>query len=304
MRRNPVVGQADVAVGRGRRQEAKLPNDVVPHGQGHVEMTAGRNERMAIVTRLVAEHLVDVASLLGAFGKDVVEHGVVAGVVLDDLAHRANLVGVVGGLHAPIGVQLGGQRRGNPHELMGDDEAPGVRGLGPKRANGGQPRLGQAHVHLIVPALFVARGVDAESLVEMALQGVQRLCRGAPDVDQDHLRALLAARDRIAKQPPTVDDLDAVALLNLAEALCIGPGASAVQRGVEHLALGAEPGVGITLGGEQRAEQDGAVDGGDIVGGGEQALQHGADAPDLGHGLVGYVDDVEHRLEHPCDSSR
>ena len=124
----------------------------------------------------------------------------------------------------------------------------------------------------------------------MELVVVDDLAGDAPGIDQDHLML------GIAEAPHTIQQVHVHALLDLAQP----PGerlrglVDALQRGIDDsqaIARRGQPLHLIAVPGIERADHDGAAHGRVVGRRAEQAIEHGADAPDLEAGFVGGVND-------------
>ncbi len=289
-----VVGQANVGAGHLGAEEAHLADDFVTDGEGHVEMPSGDDEGVSEISELISEDAVDGEALSRGLAEDVVEHGVVAGMILDDAADGGDFVCMEDGSQVQLGVELGGEGRGEAHEFVGDDDGAVLGGS--EDAKDGEARLGESDVLFIVPARFIARRWDTEGVEELELQFVDRLEGSAGDIDEDDFGALDDTGVRLAQDAAAVNDVHIEAALNLAEGFGKRMIETAIDGGIEHLAFGAEARVGVAIAGEERAEQDGAVDVLGVVVCGDEAFKDGADAAHFVNGFVGDVDECKHGL--------
>ena len=117
----------------------------------------------------------------------------------------------------------------------------------------------------------------------------------AADVDQQHFGRADHAGLLVDELPPAVDDAHAELLLDLAEAGGQRRAVELVEAGIEHLAVGAEALLAAVSIGQNGPDEDVPVDGIEVDGAGEEALEHRSNAADLLDRLVGDVDNSLHK---------
>ena len=161
----------------------------------------------------------------------------------------------------------------------------------PQRLECGDGRGGQPDVLLEFPQVLVEMTLHAELLEEPALEIVEHAGIHVAHVDQQDLGRAADARVLIDEGASPVDDADVVETLDPAEGGAVAGVDEAVDGGVQDLAALAEPVLDRAFGREQRTDQDRAVNGFQVRGTGEEALQNGPDAADLARRLMGDVND-------------
>ncbi len=140
-------------------------------------------------------------------------------------------------------------------------------------ADGFETRLGDAAILLKIPDVLIAGGFDAEILEEVEFEGIQFGNVVVANVDEDDFRFCRDAGERLVKGPFSVDDFDAVFILDVGEVIGIGGIAQAIEPGIENLRA-VKTILNGSVGGEEGAEENVAANFRTIGFGCDQAVKN------------------------------
>jgi len=219
----------------------------------------GVNEGIFEVQVLVAEDVFDVEFLLVSFFDDVVKHCVVAGVVLDDFPNRRYFVGIEDSFIIARLVENSGQGSGHTHILVGDND--GFVGGGADGFEDGQGGGGEADILFEFPEVFVEVAADFEFFKKFAFEFVDWAYVGVSDIEEDDFRGGFDARLGIDEGSSAVDDADVVEGFDFGKGGGVAGVDKSVDRGIKDFAVVAEAVEDRAVGCEERADDDGAVNG-------------------------------------------
>ena len=294
--RHTVVGDLRIDVHKYRPKEARLFERVVADGKNRIAIFRRLHQSVLVISALIPKDIFNVMSLGDGGAHDVVKHGVVAGMALDDPPHRRHFMRIEDRAEIrPFAFQHRRQRGGHAHVLVAEDHAwLGAAGGGAQRMQRRNRRFGQARVLLVIPDVLELGAVDAELFPQHELELPDLPGVVAADVDQQNLRRRYRPALLVHKPTAAVDDADVVGLLDLAEAGGQRRAVEVVEAGVQHFALRPEALLAALVAGPERADEDVARRLLQVHLAGQQTLEHRADAADLLDRFVGDVDDRLH----------
>ena len=188
---------------------------------------------MFVEAGLGAEDVFDVFALGDGFVEDVVEHGVVAGMLFDDAAHGGDFVGVEDGTKLARVAGAGGEGGGHSHVFVGEDDRLVAVHAGADGADGFEAGLGDAEVLLVIPDVFVLGGIDVVIFEEDEFEDAHFFGVVGADVDEDDFRFGGDAGEGIVEGFFAVDDFDAEVVFDAGEIVGVVGVAIAVDAGVE-----------------------------------------------------------------------
>ena len=121
---NAVVGDLRFHRGKVRREKLDLFLHVIADAENAIAVAGGLDQSVPVIVGLIPEDVLDIMPGGDCRAHYVIEHGVMAGMMLDQTAHGRDFVGVKDGaeLRAP-GVHDGGEGRGHAHVFMRKDDA-------------------------------------------------------------------------------------------------------------------------------------------------------------------------------------
>ncbi len=163
---------------------------------------------------------------------------------------------------------------------------------------GGDGRLGQAGVLLVIPDVLVFAAVDAEFFPKLEFEFRQPAGVVAAHVEQDDFGDGNSAGFLVDEFAAAVNDADIERLLDFAESAGQRGAEEIIEAAVEHFAAGPEALLAVGVAGPEGADEDVALGFFEIGFAGEQTVQHRADAADLLNRFVGYVNDNLHGMLH------
>ena len=248
---------------------------------------------MFVEAGLGAEDVLDELALGDGAREDVVEHGVVAGVLFDEAAHGGDFVGVKDGTELARIARAGAEGRGHAHVFVAQDDGFVAVATAADGADGFEAGLGDAAILFVIPDVLVGGAVDAVVLKEDKLEHAHFFRVVGTDVDEDDFRFGGDAGEGVVEGFFAVDDFDAEVVFDAGEVVGVLGIAVAVDAGVEDGAA-VEATFHGAVGGEEGSEEDVAADGGVVGFGGDEAMEDGADAADFVDGFVGDVNDRFH----------
>ena len=252
-----VINDADVLRLEFRREEPQFIGDESADGENGVAVFGGVNEGIFEVQVLVAEDVFDVEFLLVSFFDDVVKHCVVAGVVLDDFAHRRDFVGVEDSFIIARLVENSGQGGGHTHILVGDND--GFVGGGANGFEDGQCGWCEADILFEFPEVFVEVAADFEFFKKLGFEIVDCACVGVADIEEDDFRGGFDACLGIDEGSSAVDDADVVEGFDFGKGGGVAGVEKSVDGGIKDFTVVAEAVEDRAVGCEKRADEDGAV---------------------------------------------
>ena len=256
---NAVINDADIFGFKFGGEESQFIGDETADGKNGVAVLGGIDERVLEVLVLRAEDVLDVEFLLVRFFDDVVKHRVVAGVVFDDFPHRRDFMGIEDGFIIAGGIEHSGHRGGHTHILMGDND--GFAGGCADCFEDSQGGRGKANILFEFPEFFVAVAFNAEFFEHISFEFVDRARVGVANVDEDDFGRGFDSGLGIDEGSSAVDYADVEEGFDFGKGGCVaGPG-KAVEGRIKDFAVVAEPVEDGPIGGEQRSNDDGALNG-------------------------------------------
>ena len=288
-RGDAVVDQVDCHRAEVPVEEPQLLADVVAHGEDAIAVPRRPHERVLVVLVDGGEEVLELLVAPEGVRQEVVEHCVVALVLLHDRPHRGHFVRVEdrprpgGARHHRL------QRQGHAHVLVREDYHLLLRAVADDHLHRLEARLRQPHVLLELPDLLEGLRGHAELLEQLRLEEVQPVAVGVEDVHEDHFRVHPPAGAGLVDGAAAVDDPHVVRPLDGHEFFVPGGGVDGVQGAVDHVPALAQAEVDGPVRRQQRADQDrpGHLPGVGLRG--RKARDHRPDPPHLLDRLMRHV---------------
>ena len=154
---------------------------------------------------------------------------------------------------------------------------------------GGDGRLGEANILLVIPDIFVARRLDAEGLPQVVLEDADFFHVAVADINEQHLRSAGDSGILLMVLAASVNDADVKFLFDLAKPRGQRGSVKAIEAGIEDLAAGPQAIFATSIGGPERADKDIARSSFEVFAAGEQSVQDRPDSAYLLDRFVCYV---------------